>query len=103
YEFAKDNRALIVEDEYYAELRLDGGALTPIYGQEAPELVFYIGTCSKCMLPGICLGYMIVPGWARDALVLAKNCMEWNAPSITELATARFISNGYMSAPLARM
>jgi GntR family transcriptional regulator/MocR family aminotransferase len=103
YEFAKEHHTLIIEDDYDGEFRTDGEPLKAIYSQEASELVFYIGTFSKCMLPSIRLGYMIVPAWARDSLVLAKNCADWNSSSIVQWSTARFISEGYLSAHVARM
>jgi GntR family transcriptional regulator/MocR family aminotransferase len=103
YQYAKAHQTLIIEDDYDGEFRTEGEPLKAIYSEEASDLVFYIGTFSKCMLPSIRLGYMIVPEWARRALVLAKNCADWNSSSIVQWATARFIAEGYLSAHVARM
>jgi GntR family transcriptional regulator/MocR family aminotransferase len=103
YQFAKERHALIVEDDYDGEFRTAGEPLKAIYSQEASEQVFYLGTFSKCMIPTIRLGYLIAPAWAREALVLAKNCTDWNSSPIIQRATARFISEGYLSAHVARM
>ena len=102
-EFARKHRALIIEDDYHGEFRTEGEPLKAIYGVESADLVFYVGTFSKCMFPPLRLGYLIAPAWARHALILAKNCTDWHSPSITQAATGLFIEEGHLSAHVARM
>jgi GntR family transcriptional regulator/MocR family aminotransferase len=101
--FAKEKRALIIEDDYDGEFRAEGEPLRAIYSQDSTDLVFYIGTFSKCMFAPLRLGYLIAPEWAIDALVLAKNCADWHCSSVIQSATASFISEGSLSAHVAKM
>ncbi len=55
------------------------------------------------MFPGVRLGYMIAPSWAMEPLVLAKSCTDWHSSSVMQAATACFISEGYLSAHVAKM
>src|SRR4029450_2800231 len=61
--FASDRQALIIEDDYDGEFRTDGEPLKAIYSQRSSNLVFYVGTFSKCMFPSLRLGYLIAPRW----------------------------------------
>ncbi|HEX6661769.1 MAG TPA: PLP-dependent aminotransferase family protein [Sphingomicrobium sp.] len=103
HEFARQRRALIVEDDYDGEFRTKGEPLKAIYSQEPTDLVFYIGSFSKCMFPGMRLGYVIAPRWAIDPLVLAKNCTDLHSSSVMQAAAASFISEGHLSAHVAKM
>jgi GntR family transcriptional regulator/MocR family aminotransferase len=103
HEFSRSRRALIIEDDYDGEFRTKGEPLKAIYSQEPADLVFYIGSFSKCMFPGVRLGYLIAPHWAIDPLVLAKNITDWHSSSVIQAATASFISEGHLSTHVAKM
>jgi len=103
HEFARSRRALIIEDDYDGEFRTKGEPLKAIYSQEPADLVFYIGSFSKCMFPGVRLGYVIAPQWAIEPMVLAKNITDWHSSSVIQAATASFISEGHLSTHVAKM
>ncbi len=95
--------ALIIEDDYDGEFRFDGGALEALRTAAAAELVFYVGTFSKCMLPSLRLGYVVAPAWAMPTLVAAKNCTDWHSPVPIQASVAAFISEGHLSRHVRRM
>ena len=103
HEFSRRRRALIIEDDYDGEFRTKGEPLKAIYSREPTDLVFYMGSFSKCMFPGVRLGYVISPRWAIEPLVLAKNITDWHSSSVMEAATACFICEGHLSAHVAKM
>lgn len=103
HEFSRQRRALIVEDDYDGEFRTRGEPLRSIYSQEPADLAFYIGSFSKCMFPGVRLGYVIAPPWAIEPLALAKNIADWHSSSVMQAATASFISEGHLSTHVAKM
>lgn len=103
HEFSRSQRALIIEDDYDGEFRTKGEPLKAIYSQEPADLAFYIGSFSKCMFPGVRLGYVIAPHWAIDPMVLAKNITDWHSSSVIQAATASFISEGHLSTHVAKM
>jgi GntR family transcriptional regulator/MocR family aminotransferase len=103
HEFSRSQRALIIEDDYDGEFRTKGEPLKAIYSQEPADLAFYIGSFSKCMFPGVRLGYVIAPQWAIEPLVLAKNCTDWHSSCVIQAATASFISEGHLSTHVAKL
>ena len=100
---ARKRGALIVEDDYDGEFRFEGGALEALRTSDAAELVFYVGTFSKCMLPALRLGYLVAPAWAMPTLVAAKNCMDWHSPVPVQASVAGFIAEGHLARHVRRM
>lgn len=94
--FARKHGAVIVEDDYDGEFRYDGMPLQALRSTAATDDVFYVGTFSKCMLPALRLGFLVAPQWAMPALTMAKNCLDWHCPTLTQMAVARFIEDGHL-------
>lgn len=102
-EFARRHNAVIVEDDYDGEFRFEGGPLLALRAHEANDVVFYVGTFSKCMLPSLRLGFVIAPDWARPALVAAKNCLDWHCSMPIQLGVAAFIAEGHLARHVRKM
>ena len=102
-ELARAREAVIVEDDYDGEFRHDGAALQALRSTDAADVVFYVGTFSKCMLPALRLGFLVAPDWALGALVLAKNCLDWHCSTPTQLAVAGFIADGHLARHIRKM
>lgn len=102
-ELARARGAVIVEDDYDGEFRHDGTSLQALRSADATDVVFYVGTFSKCMLPALRLGFLIAPEWALRALVLAKNCLDWHCSVPTQLAVSGFIADGHLSRHIRKM
>ena len=100
---ARKRGALIIEDDYDGEFRFAGGALEALRTAEAAELVFYVGTFSKCMLPALRLGYIAAPAWAMPTLVAAKNCMDWHSPVPIQTSVAAFTAEGHLTRHVRKM
>ena len=100
---ARGRSAVIVEDDYDGEFRHDAAALQALRSSDTADVVFYVGTFSKCMLPALRLGFLVVPAWALRAFVLAKNCLDWHCSTPTQLAVAGFIADGQLSRHIRKM
>ena len=100
---ARKRGLLIIEDDYDGEFRFEGGALEALRTPDAAELVFYVGTFSKCMLPALRLGYIGAPAWAMPTLVAAKNCMDWHSPVPIQATVASFIAEGHLTRHVRKM
>jgi GntR family transcriptional regulator/MocR family aminotransferase len=100
---ARTRGAVIVEDDYDGEFRHEGASLQALRNADAADVVFYVGTFSKCMLPALRLGFLVAPDWAMPALVLAKNCLDWHCSTPTQLAVAGFIADGHLSRHIRKM
>ncbi|HEY3812267.1 MAG TPA: PLP-dependent aminotransferase family protein [Caulobacteraceae bacterium] len=94
---ARERGAVIVEDDYDGEFRFDGGAVEALRTASAADVVFYVGTFSKCMLPALRLGFVVAPAWAMPALAAAKNCMDWHSAIPVQTSVAAFIAEGCLA------
>jgi GntR family transcriptional regulator/MocR family aminotransferase len=101
-EWAEDEDALIVEDDYDSELRYDRVPLGALQGL-APERVCHIGSASTRLAPGIRLGWMLSPSWLTGALTYEKALADGGAPVIDQLALADFLARGELDRHLRRM
>jgi GntR family transcriptional regulator/MocR family aminotransferase len=102
-EFARSRDAVIVEDDYDGEFRFDGTPLEALRSSDFADVVFYVGTFSKCMLPGLRLGFVVAPDWAMSALIAAKNSMDWHCPTPIQNAVSDFIAQGHLSRHVRKM
>lgn len=95
-EFARKHEAVIVEDDYDGEFRYDGSPLEALRSTAAADVVFYVGTFSKCMLPALRLGFMAAPAWAMPSLVAAKNALDWHCSTPVQSGVAAFMTQGHL-------
>lgn len=96
-EFARRHGSVIVEDDYDGEFRFGESPLQSLRASDAADVAFYVGTFSKCMLPSLRLGFVVVPEWARDTLVSAKNCVDWHCSTPLQIGVAGFIEDGHLA------
>jgi GntR family transcriptional regulator/MocR family aminotransferase len=102
-DYATRRGAVIIEDDYDGEFRFEGYSLEALRAAQHADVVFYIGTFSKCMLPALRLGFIVAPKWAMTALIAAKNCLDWHSPTLIQTAVARFITDGHLQRHVRRM
>jgi len=102
-EFARSRGAVIVEDDYDGEFRYDGSPLEALRTRAAADVVFYVGTFSKCMLPALRLGFIIAPLWAMRTLIAAKNCLDWHCSTPVQIGVAAFIAQGRLTYHVRKM
>jgi GntR family transcriptional regulator / MocR family aminotransferase len=101
--FARAHNAVIVEDDYDGEYRFEGSFVEALRTGEAADVVFYVGTFSKCMLPSFRLGFIVAPDWAMPTLVAAKNCLDWHCSTAVQMGVAAFVADGELAAHVRRM
>ncbi|TLY53380.1 MAG: PLP-dependent aminotransferase family protein [Gammaproteobacteria bacterium] len=102
-EFARARGAVIVEDDYDGEFRFGTSALAALRTADAADVVFYVGTFSKCMLPSLRLGFIVAPPWALRTLIAAKNGLDWHCAVPVQLGVAAFIAEGHLTHHVRKM
>jgi GntR family transcriptional regulator/MocR family aminotransferase len=102
-DFARRQGSVIVEDDYDGEFRFGGNPLQSLRAGDAADVVFYVGTFSKCMLPSLRLGFVVVPEWARRTLVAAKNCLDWHCSTPLQTGVAAFIAERCLARHVRKM
>jgi GntR family transcriptional regulator/MocR family aminotransferase len=102
-DYARKHGAVIIEDDYDGEFRYEGAPVEALRNADAADVVFYVGTFSKSMLPGIRLGFVVAPDWLTRTLIIAKNCMDWHCSTPVQRAVAGFITDGHLSRHVLKM
>jgi GntR family transcriptional regulator/MocR family aminotransferase len=100
--YARQHNTVIVEDDYDGEFRY-GEPLSALHSPETADLVFYVGTFSKCMFQALRLGYVVAPPWAMPSLVSAKNGTDWHSSGPLQLGTGAFIAAGHLRRHVRQM
>lgn len=100
--WAQRRGALVIEDDYDAEYRYDRAPVGAIQGL-APEHVVYCGTASKTLVPGLRLGWMLVPPHLVDDVAQAKLLADRGSAVIDQLTFADFLARGEFDRHLRRM
>jgi GntR family transcriptional regulator/MocR family aminotransferase len=102
--WAKQQQAVIVEDDYDSEFRWSGRPIEPLKALDRDGRVAYIATFSKTMLPELRIGYCIMPPSLMGTLAKAKQLFEPHPTSLLEQrALAAFMSSGQYERHLRRM
>jgi GntR family transcriptional regulator / MocR family aminotransferase len=102
-DFAQSVGAVVIEDDYDGEFRLDGRPLEALQTLDRAQSVFYVGTFSKSLFPGLRLGFVAAPAWARPALVAAKHVTDGYGPVLSQDALASFIAEGHLARHVRKM
>lgn len=101
-EWARRHDAMIVEDDYDAEYRFDQAPIGALQGL-APDRVFYAGSASKTLAPGLRLGWLLTPPRFTQQVADAKIDLDRGSPVIDQLAFADFLVQGELDRHLRRM
>lgn len=93
----------IIEDCFEEEVSSYGNPVKPISAMDRRGLVFYLGTYSKILFPGIRLGWIAAqPRWAeRLALLRAVTGVSGNA--LVQAAVAEFMESGAYDSHVRRI
>lgn len=102
-EWARRQRALIIEDDYDGEFRFQGRPLEALQSLDRHGLVSYLGTFSKTLYPQLRIGYLSMPPGLREALVQAKLLGDRHGDSLQQLALAHFMERGEFARHTRRM
>ncbi|RIQ23853.1 aminotransferase-like domain-containing protein, partial [Jiangella rhizosphaerae] len=94
--------AAVVEDDYDSEYRFADRPLEPLHALDAGGRVVYVGTFSKTLLPGLRLGFAVVPPSLRSAVRAARRLADGHGPVATEAALARFMDEGLLARHIRR-
>jgi GntR family transcriptional regulator / MocR family aminotransferase len=100
--WARNRRAVVIEDDYDSEYRYDRAPIGAIQGL-APDHIVYCGTASKTLAPGLRLGWLLVPPYLVDDIAAAKVLADRGSAVIDQLTFADFLNRGEFDRHLRRM
>jgi GntR family transcriptional regulator/MocR family aminotransferase len=99
---ARTHQAWVLEDDYDSEFRFSGPPISSLEGLDTDERVFYMGTFSKVLYPGIKLAYLVVPKGLVAAFKQAHYDLNRPGQMPQQAALAEFIEMGHFASALRR-
>jgi GntR family transcriptional regulator/MocR family aminotransferase len=99
--WAHDVDGYIVEDDYDAEYRYDRHPIGALQGV-APDRVIYSGTLSKSLVPGLRLGWLVLPPPLLEPVVASREATDHSSSSVMQATFVRFLANGDLDRHLRR-
>ena len=93
----------VIEDSPYRDLRFTGQNVPPIYALDTENQVIVLGTFSKLLCPGLRLGWLMAPTEWMDRMVVAKQSMDLNSPTFTQLIAAEYMKRGLLQGQIERI
>ncbi|MCW5953665.1 MAG: PLP-dependent aminotransferase family protein, partial [Propionibacteriaceae bacterium] len=84
---AKEHDLLILEDNPYGLLTLEGDPLPPLRSMDADNVI-YLGSFSKIFAPGYRVGWALAPHAVREKLVLTQEAATLCPPVFSQYAIA---------------
>ena len=100
--WARQRRALIVEDDYDVEYRFGHDPVASIQGL-APDLVAFVGTTSKTLAPALRLAWMVPPAHLIDEVEDELEVTGVTPPTLDQIAMASFIQDTALERHLRSM
>lgn len=98
---AGDMGCLIVEDDYNGELRYTTRPIPAMQSLGVSQVV-YIGSFSKILLPGVRIGYMVLPPELLEKYRAVSDYYNQTASKTEQLALSRYIDDGKLEAHLRK-
>lgn len=102
-EWARENDACVIEDDYDSEYRYDISPVPPLHSLEAGSNVIYLGTISKTLSPMMRIGYLVVPPELQDVFATAKQLSDRHSPVTEQEALASLIESGAYESHVRRV
>lgn len=100
---ASRHGVVIVEDDYEADLSVEGDADLPsLKSLDEDGRVIYVGSFSKVLAPGLRIGYIVAPRPVIDELRVLRRLMLRHPPTNNQRSLAAFISLGHYRRHLKR-
>jgi DNA-binding transcriptional MocR family regulator len=90
-EVARRHDLTIIEDEVYRMLEPEG---PPPFARLAPERTIHVTSLSKCLAPGLRLGYMVAPAARHERIVRAIQDSIWMVSPITTALATHWVLQG---------
>ena len=99
---ARRHRMPILEDDAYGFLYFGESPAPPIRAFE-DEWVFYLGSFSKILAPGLRVGWMVVPEPLIQTIAALKHSADLDTPSFSQRMVSTFLDSGELPDHLARL
>lgn len=94
-ELAEKYNSFIIEDDYVSDLDFESRDYKPLKALDKYGRVIFIKSFSKIFMPGLRLGFMIVPSSLSENLLAAKHITDISTSGLIQRAFDLYIRKGY--------
>lgn len=94
-ELAKQHNLWILEDDYTTDLNYESVQPKALKAYDSYDKTIYIKSFSKVLMPGLRLGFMIVPTLLADAISMAKHSADISTSGLIQRTFDLYIRKGY--------
>lgn len=101
-EWAANNHAWIVEDDYDGEYRYASRPIPALKSLDSQDRVIFCGTMSKVISPSLRLAYIVVPESQVNHVETICRIFQNGCPWVTQATVAEFITQGHFSRHLKK-
>jgi GntR family transcriptional regulator/MocR family aminotransferase len=101
--WAAKTGAWIIEDDYDSEFRYRGRPLPALKSLDDAGRVFYAGSFSKVLSPGLRLGYLVVPSSELNRFCRGAELVAPSSSLLDQMVVADFMIEGHFARHLKRM
>jgi len=102
-ELARHFGFLIVEDDTRGLLAYDDDPKPALKASDEADLVIYLSSLSKLLMPGLRVGYIVAPRPLHEELINLKRAVDYCGPPFVQRAVANFIADGALRRHLHRV
>ncbi|MET0384717.1 MAG: PLP-dependent aminotransferase family protein [Polyangiales bacterium] len=98
-ELARRSRVLILEDDPYGQLRLQGEALPSLAAIAAQQPggnqhVVHLSSFSKIFAPGVRVGWLALPAFLVPAVAVAKQALDLHTSTLSQRIVTDYLATG---------
>ena len=93
-EWAREQEAFLIEDDYDSELRFEGRPLPPMYSMGS-DRVIYMNTFTRSLAPSVRIAYMVLPEKLEKIYNEKLGFYSGTVSSFDQYTLAAFIKEGY--------
>lgn len=90
-ELAAEYGVLVLEDNPYGDLRFSGEDVPTLKSLDKEGIVFYAGSFSKILSPGMRLGYLVGAAQLLEKVEMIKQVNDVHTPMLTQLMCVQFM------------
>lgn len=102
-QLANQYRVPLVEDDPYSPLRFSGTIPAPIKSYDTDGYVFYLGSFSKILAPGVRCGWVVAPEEIIRQLERLREANDLETSTLMQRSIHEFVSRGWLAEHLLEL
>jgi DNA-binding transcriptional MocR family regulator len=102
-QLAQQHNMLLIEDDIYGKLGFAGPPPPSFKQQDGDDRVLYLSSFSKMLMPGLRVGYLLMPPAWRDQLLTLRRATDLCGTGLLQRALAHFLQEGGLKKHLRRV